>query len=80
MAKLVVKTQRDRVEAAQAAFRFERNRRLAESDWIVVRAHERGEPIPEAWAAYRQALRDLPSLLNDEQILSGAIPWPSMPD
>lgn len=80
MARLTIKTQRDRAEAAWAALRLERNRRLAESDWIVVRAYERGESIPEAWAAYRQALRDLPSLLNDEQILSGVIPWPSMPD
>ena len=79
MARLTIKTQRDRAEAAWAAFRFERNRRLAESDWVVARAYERGEPIPDVWIIYRQALRDLPDLLSDEQILSGAIPWPEQP-
>ena len=63
MAKLKVKTAQDRIREAWAAFRAERNRRLAEADWIVDQAYERGEPVPEAWAAYRQALRDLPEQL-----------------
>lgn len=80
MAKLTIKTHDDRVKAAWAAFRAERGRRLSESDWVVARAYERGEPIPEVWINYRQALRDLPDLLNDEQILGAAIPWPPMPN
>jgi len=36
-----------------------RNRRLAACDWVVARALERGEPVPPAWVAYRQGLRDL---------------------
>ncbi len=79
MAKLKVKTQQDRIKEAWAAFRAERDRRLAETDWIVARAYERGEPVPEAWAAYRQALRDLPAQLTDGQVLSGDIPWPKKP-
>ncbi len=80
MAKLKVKTQKDRLEEAWAAFRAERDRRLAETDWTVVRAYERGEPVPEAWAAYRQALRDLPEQLTDKQVLAGDIPWPEPPE
>jgi hypothetical protein len=79
MAKLKIKAQQDRIREAWAAFRTERNRRLAETDWVVARAYERGEPVPEAWAAYRQALRDLPERLTDEQVLSGEIPWPEPP-
>ncbi len=79
MARLKVKTQQDRLREAWAAFRAERDRRLAETDWVVARAYERGEPVPEAWAAYRQALRDLPEQLTDEQVLSGEIPWPKPP-
>jgi len=79
MARLKVKTQQDRVKEAWAAFRAERDRRLAETDWIVARAYERGEPVPEAWATYRQALRDLPARLTDRQVLSGDIPWPEKP-
>jgi len=80
MAKLKIRTQQDRIREAWAAFRAERNRRLAETDWVVARAYERGEPVPEAWAAYRQALRDLPEQLTDEQVLSGKIPWPEPPE
>jgi hypothetical protein len=80
MAKLKVKTQRDRIREAWAAVRAERNRRLAETDWVVARAYERGEPVPEAWATYRQALRDLPEQLTDEQVLAGNIPWPEPPE
>jgi hypothetical protein len=79
MARLKVKTNRDRLEEAWKALRAERDRRLAETDWVVARAYERGEPVPKAWATYRQALRDLPERLTDEQVLSGKIPWPEPP-
>ena len=79
MAKLKIRTLRNRIQEAWAAFRAERDRRLAETDWIVARAYERGEPVPVTWAAYRQALRDLPARLTDEQVLSGEIPWPEPP-
>jgi hypothetical protein len=76
MARLKIRTLQDRIQEAWAAFRAERDRRLAETDWVVARAYERGEPVPEVWAAYRQALRDLPGQLTDEQVLAGDIPWP----
>ena len=80
MAKLKIKTQQDRLREAWAALRAERNRRLAETDWVVAWTYEQGEPVPEAWAAYRQALRDLPAQLTDEQVLSGEVPWPEPPE
>ena len=84
MAKLQVKTMQDRIREAWAALRAERDRRLAETDWIVIQSYERGEPVPEAWAAYRQALRDLPQTLTDEEVLAwhegrGEVPWPEVP-
>jgi hypothetical protein len=80
MARLKIRTLQDRIREAWAVFRTERQARLAETDWIVARAYERGEPVPEAWAAYRQALRDLPGQLTDEQVLAGDIPWPEPPE
>ena len=79
MARLKIRTRADRIAEAWAALRAERDRRLAETDWIVARAYERGEPVPGAWAAYRQALRDLPAQLTDEQVLAGDILWPEPP-
>lgn len=39
---------------------FERNARLDKCDWVVLRSLETGEPVPQEWLTYRQALRDLP--------------------
>ena len=32
---------------------------LRESDWVVTKALEKGESVPEEWVTYRQALRDI---------------------
>jgi hypothetical protein len=48
------------IEYAEVELRRERDRLLAESDWLVTKAAETGVQIPAEWAAYRQALRDLP--------------------
>ena len=45
--------------------RTERNKRLAECDWVVIRATSTDTPIPEEWKVYMQALRDLPSTTED---------------
>ena len=58
-----------------AALRAERDRLLAASDWVVVKAQEAGEAVPAAWQAYRTALRDLPASTTDP-----ASPvWPTKP-
>ena len=40
-------------------FRRERDKRLAETDWVVIKAQETGTEIPKAYAEYRQAVRDM---------------------
>lgn len=45
--------------------RQERNRRLAEADWVTLRAYSSGTDVPEEWMTYMQALRDLPSVTKD---------------
>ena len=58
-----------------AALRAERDRLLAETDWVVVKAQEAGEAVPAAWATYRQALRDLPANTSDPANPA----WPTKP-
>ena len=58
-----------------AALRAERDRLLADTDWVVVKSQEAGEAVPAAWATYRQALRDFPANTADP-----ANPvWPTKP-
>lgn len=58
------------LEAALA----EREKRLKESDWVVIRAMERGEEVPDAWRAYRDTLRGI-----DESTDLEEFQWPESP-
>ena len=66
--------------------REERNKRLAECDWVVTKYAEYGYNIPKEWRAYRQALRDLPSITYtlevDEygNLKMDSVAWPTPPE
>jgi hypothetical protein len=47
------------------ALREERNIKLFGSDWISIKASDDRTAIPDGWATYRQALRDLPATTDD---------------
>ena len=72
--------------AAHKALRIERNRRLAECDWVVTKYAEYGYNIPKEWRAYRQTLRDLPSISYrpelDEfgNLKMDSVAWPTPPE
>ena len=76
------------LEAAEPfrVLREERNRRLAQCDWIVTKNAEYGQNISKEWRAYRQALRDLPSItyrpeLNGNGTLKmDSVAWPTPPE
>ena len=56
--------------------REERNTRLAEVDWVVIRAFSMNTPVTDEWKTYMQALRDLPTATEDP-----ANPvWPTPPE
>ena len=64
--------------------REERNRRIATSDWRIVKAKETSTNIPAAWKTYRQALRDLPAsstpkLNSDDNLDMSSVTWPTPP-
>ena len=64
--------------------RIERDKLLAEVDWVTIRSYNQGVPIPEEWVAYCQALRDLPETATpilDLTNLTGVsgVTWPVKP-
>lgn len=61
-------------EAAKAV-RADRDRRLAECDWVVIKNLELNQNIPGVWEVYRQALRDLPAQAG----FPHDITWPKKP-
>ena len=65
------------LQAAQPmeALRQKRNKLLTETDWVTWKAYSQGVSVPEEWATYQQALRDLPENTTDP-----ANPvWPTKP-
>ena len=64
-----------RLNNLQLELRFERNRRLKESDWTQIPDAALSKDQKTAWAKYRQILRDLPEATAEtEQII-----WPVEP-
>lgn len=69
-----------RKEEFMESLRAERNRLLSETDWtrlddVNLATHQR-----DAWANYRQQLRDLPQHYADNEILSlEQVLWPAKP-
>lgn len=48
---------------------------LKDSDWIVIKSMELGEPVPAEWLAYRAALRAL-----DQSPSWPNVTWPEQPE
>lgn len=55
-------------------WRIERNFRLAETDWVIIKSLEAGQAVPAEWTIYRQALRDLPTIVD-----FNGLDWPVKP-
>lgn len=62
-------------DARWSEIRRQRDALLAESDWMVARAFETGQPVPPEWVAYRQALRDITNQHNPF-----FVDWPVKPE
>ncbi len=56
--------------------RQERNRRLAEVDWVFSTDYQIEDTLYKEWLAYRRSLRDLPSVTEDPVNPT----WPEKPE
>ena len=80
---------RAKIEELDAAepmrlLRIERDKRLADSDWVVIRSVSSGVALSKDWSKYLQDLRDLPSkatpkLDNFGRLDDSSIDWPVKP-
>lgn len=62
--------------AIAAKVRAERDLRMAAADWVTLRSVRTGQPIPAGWAAYLQALADVP----EQPGFPMSIDWPVPPE
>ena len=83
--ELLVQAKIQELQAAEPMrlLRLERNRRLTDVDWVVIRAYSQKQDVSEDWANYMQALRDLPATAEptlDKQGNLTNIDWPEVPE
>jgi len=62
---------------AAASVRTQRDAKLAESDWMVIKSAETGVVLATEWATYRQALRDITTHANFPYLQDSD--WPEAP-
>jgi hypothetical protein len=67
------KAQKDTEQAKSV--RVSRDAKLAECDWVSIKAFETGTPVSTEWATYRQALRDITTQAG----FPWTITWPVKP-
>ena len=65
-----------KTEEKATALRTERDAKLAESDWMVIKAAETGVALATEWATYRQALRDVTAQTG----FPNEVTWPTKPE
>ena len=67
--------QADLDSKAAESVRTQRDAKLAESDWMVIKSAETGIALAAEWATYRQALRDI----TQQDGFPNEIDWPAEP-
>ena len=81
LTKTVVALTSDQIAARDTSAandaRAQRDRLLAETDWVVVFHTEKGTNIPLEWEVYRQALRDITAHANFPHLTE--TDWPVKP-
>jgi len=69
-------------DAPWKVLRRQRDARLREVDWVTLRSVRTGEPIPQEWKDYMQALADI-TKTSSPRLESGellGVTWPTRPD
>ena len=69
--------QADLDSKAAESVRTQRDAKLAESDWMVIKSAETGIALAAEWATYRQALRDITTHANFPNLEEAN--WPVAP-
>ena len=83
--EIIAKLDEIHAEEPYRLLRIERDLLFKECDWVTLRAARTGQPIPPEWAAYMQALADLPQnntpVLNEFYELDrSSVNWPVKPE
>jgi len=73
--EILKELERLQAEEPKQEIRELRNKKLAETDWIVIQSKELNIEIPNEWKLYRQSLRDITTQVG----FPSAVEWPTLP-
>ena len=79
---VIARAKEIKAEVPYVILRKQRDARMREVDWVTLRAMRTGEPIPQEWKDYMQALADITET-HTPVFVDGAlinVPWPERPD
>lgn len=65
----------DSAPSEDELIRLKRDELLKSTDWIVIKHVDLGQPVPQEWSDYRQALRDITEQAN----FPDNVQWPTKP-
>jgi hypothetical protein len=63
-------------EEPMRKLRKRRDAKLAECDWVTIKAYSQGVVVPAEWAEYQQALRDI----TETYTSLDDVVWPTKPE
>lgn len=76
-AEVILQQEAAQIQFAKVSVRSQRDNLLTSTDWVVIKAQETGVVMDQAWATYRQALRDITDHANFPHLVD--TDWPVAP-
>jgi hypothetical protein len=80
---IIAKAKEIKAKGPMVRLRQLRDVRLKEVDWVTLRSVRTGEPIPDEWQEYMQALADITETSPNPKFSAGElinVEWPERPD
>lgn len=79
---IITKAREIKAQIPWNMLRRQRDQRMREVDWVTLRSVRTGEPIPQEWLDYMQALADITKTQTPMMVAGqlANVTWPTRPD
>lgn len=79
---IIAKAREIKAQIPWTMLRRQRDQRMREVDWVTLRSVRTGEPIPQEWLDYMQALADITKTQTPMMVAGqlANVTWPTRPD
>lgn len=80
--EIITKAREIKAQIPWTVLRRQRDQRMRDVDWVTLRSVRTGEPIPQEWLDYMQALADITETQTPMMVAGQLtnVTWPTRPD